>query len=833
MRPRRVRIAWGHPGFRLHSRVRVRKAVPARRRSPLRYVLTAVALAAVGLVGLAVVNLYMTLDSDEVGAWITPRASAMLNRPVTLGGAGLSLWPRPSVRVTDVAVGNLSGFDGPELAHIDAARFEVSWLPLIVGRVHVRRLVLEGARLHMGVDESGASNFGDLVPSAEHGADPLPSAVALGIGEISVSDGSLTYFDAHAGRSMVLTGVDAEAVLADGGNGWRTTMAAASDSLLVRFAGLGEEIIRGSGPTAVLRARGGDQPGAIRIDEGHLAFAQDTVAVYGELSLGSEKPSLDLLFTDDDISAGFLTSFFPAERRSELLPRVEGTLDVMVQVRVGAGAPPSLRGSVRLEGVGVRLRGEPLVEGMSGLVALTRDSVAFDSLAGRFAGGPFELSGTVARMPRVAAFVARAEPDLAAFDRLGILPEGTALSGAAKLYVSIAGPARTLDSLEVIGVAELHGVQLQDARLGVPLYLPSGEISLVGREARWSGLTVLLGHDRVLSFGSVLDLFALWPGDERIPRVEMSLAAPRLDLSAALPASDTSSSATYAQLALAHLGGQPLGGRTASAVASARRLSRPARLPASGSIDVTADTLLLRRNMLGGVRARVDLRDSVLSVPHASFAAWGGQVDASLELGVGAEPTEPFALRLSVQGAEAERFLAATTPVGDAITGTLDLELDVRGSTDGSLLPVGQSLAGEIRMTILDGEVGGTGVNLALADFLGDEAWADVAFTDWWMDIRLQDRTLDIREARLAGDSGDVLFSGPLRLDGSADISLGLSIPPERLRDVSLRRTGIAQSVLDRLRAGGESLDLGLRLSGWIQAPTLEPDASSAITSER
>jgi hypothetical protein len=39
--------------------------------------------------------------------------------------------------------------------------------------------------------------------------------------------------------------------------------------------------------------------------------------------------------------------------------------------------------------------------------------------------------------------------------------------------------------------------------------------------------------------------------------------------------------------------------------------------------------------------------------------------------------------------------------------------------------------------------------------------------------------------------------------------------------------------VLDRLRAAGGSLDLGLRLTGWLQAPTLEPDASNAVAMRR
>jgi hypothetical protein len=804
-------------------------------RPALRNAITAGAFVSLGVVGLAVVNLHITLDSEDVRDWVAPRAERALNRPVTLGEAGVSLWPRPSVRARDVRVGNLPGFDGPVLAHIETVRLDIAWLPLVVGRVHVHRLVLHGARLNMAIDEGASSNFGDLVPRSTGTAPKaLPAPVTLRIRAVSLSGGTFTYFDAPGGRSMVVSGLEAEAALTrTEEGGWHSTVAARSDSLLVRLAGVGDEILRGPGPSAVLRARGGTGGGTIEIDEGHLAFAEDTLAVYGALSLGGSGPMFDLLLTNENVSAGFLTALFPSEARLDLLPRVEGRLGVIVRLEGGAGEAPSVRGSVRLEEVAVRFRGEPLVDEVSGLLALTPDTITVDALAGRFAGGPFELSGTFPRGAGVAAFVVRGQPDLDAFDRLGLLPDGTTLSGDVKLYLSVVGPTSSLDSVGVVGVAELTGLQLGHARLGVPVYVPSGEVSLVGREAHWSELAVLVGQDRITSSGSILDLFDLWPGAQEAPRVEVSIAAPHLDLGAALPARDTLSDATYAQLALAHLGGRVVGERTATVVAAGRRLARPERLPAIGTVELRLDTLVFRRHLLEGVAARLELGDSALTVPAAAFHAWGGEASGSLRLGIGPGRDEPFALALSVEGVDAEQFLDAMTPLGDAISGTLDLQLEAEGFTDPALLPVGRDLTGQATLTVANGRVEGTGVNMALADFLGTEDWLAVPFDEWIFDIRIQDRVFDIRDGDFSGEMGEVAFGGPLRLDGSVDLSMGLSIPARRLGNVSLRRTGIGQSVLEQLRAGGGSLDLGLRLSGWLQAPTLEPDASNAVALAR
>ena len=834
MRPRRVRIAQSQQDPLVESTRRLPRRTPGRRPSKLRYAVIAAAVLAVGVVGLALVNLHLMLDSDEIAGWITPRATAVLNRPVVLGGAGLSMWPHPSVRVTDVEVGNLDDFDGPGLARIDAARLDVSWLPLVVGRVHVERLVLEGVQLHMAIDEHGTSNFGDLLPSSSQPARPLPAPLSLRIREISLSEGSLSFFDAHAGRSLAVSGVDAEAVVAPGEEGgWHSTLAARSDSLLVRFAGTDREVLRGSGPSAVVVAHGTGEPGSVTIDEGRVAFAEDTLAVYGAVSLGSPEPGFDLLLTGESFSASFLAALFPPRLRSELLPHGEGSMRVMVQLEGGADAPPTLRGSVRLRDVGLRLRGEPLLDRVSGMVALTPDTIVFDSLAGRFAGGPFELSGTVARSAGVAAFVARGQPRLDTFSGLGLLPQGVTLSGDADLYLSVVGSTTSLDSLEVVGEAGLSGLQLVHPRLGVPLYVPSGEVSLVGREVRWSDVAVLVGHDRVITSGSLLEPLALRPGSDGRARIDLSADAPRLDLGLALPARDTSSTATYAQLAVAHLGQRHVGERTASEIAAARRLARPVRLPAIGTLDVSVDTLVLRRLTLAGVRGRLELRDSAIELPELAFEAWDGRATASLSLGVGPERTESFALTLSVQEARAEQFLELMSPVGDAVSGTLDLSLHVSGATDPALLPLGEGLEGVLDVTIRDGAIGGTGVNMALADFLGDEAWTDLAFSDWMLDIGIEDRVLDIHEASISSPTGDVVVSGPVRLDGSADLALGLTIPPQQLQDVSLHKMGIGPSVLERLRVAGGSLDLGLRLSGWLQAPTLEPDASQAVARAR
>jgi hypothetical protein len=202
-------------------------------------------------------------------------------------------------------------------------------------------------------------------------------------------------------------------------------------------------------------------------------------------------------------------------------------------------------------------------------------------------------------------------------------------------------------------------------------------------------------------------------------------------------------------------------------------------------------------------------------------------------LGVGLDRDEPFTFAVRAEGIDAEDFLAATTPTGQTISGTLTVDFDLAGLMDTALLPVGHDLAGTISASITDGRLSRSGPNLVVADFLGSEDWTEIPFETWTTEIEWVDRRFEIRESDLEGEEGRVAVAGLLHLDGSHDLSIGLSIPADRLSAVSLRRTGIGQSVLEQLANAGRSLDLGLRMSGVLWTPVLEPDASNAVASAR
>jgi hypothetical protein len=146
------------------------------------------------------------------------------------------------------------------------------------------------------------------------------------------------------------------------------------------------------------------------------------------------------------------------------------------------------------------------------------------------------------------------------------------------------------------------------------------------------------------------------------------------------------------------------------------------------------------------------------------------------------------------------------------------------------LLPVPDSLGGSAHLDIRAGRLANTGVNSALADFLEAEQWSTVDFATWSTDLVIRDGILEVRSSDLTGNQGRLVFDGVLGYGGDSDVSVALSIPPDQLALVSLRRTGIGPGVLEQLRTAGRPLDLGLHMSGHLGAPSLEPDATRAVS---
>jgi hypothetical protein len=834
MKARRVRIGSSleEPAVD-HRRTRTRPTRVPRGR--LLWIAGGVAVTLLGIYVGALALLGLLVDPPSIASDVASRASAALNRQVDAGDAGIYLLPRPGLRISDVRIESPDGYDGAALALFDRVRLDISPLALLRGRIEVNRVRIDGPRVNLGVDDQGVSNFGDLVPQGEGWGD---GRLVFAPREVMASRASVAYFDAPATRSFVLSGASIEGTVSeDGVGGWTIRVGAVSDSLHAMVGPREDRIVRSIGPNLTLTIRGDATGERLEIQDGLVEHMGTSLSVSGRVAdLDGPTPSLDLQFTSEATGADVLTPLLPDGLRTRLQARVDGTLGVALRVRAKAGAERDLTmdGDVRLSGVGLRLPGGgALAERIDGVVAVSPQAIVFDSMIGVFSGGPFELSGTVGRPEGDVTVSVKGYPDIDTLDRLGLSPSRTTLSGDMAVDLSIEGSLGAPEGLSVVGSATVEGLQAKHDRFGVPLYIPRGTATFEGRDATWSQLTVLLGEDRLLTDGRVHDPVAAWLDGPRAIRFDASVRGPHIDLNAILPQRRDPPEHTYGHIVFAHLGGRDVSGRPPAVAMGELGLSRPKAPPVRGALEIAVDTVEYRRYRITSLATRVDLSDEELSIADATFEIWDGRGDGNLQLGIGDRLDEPFELTAELAGVNAKNFLSTMTPLGESVAGTLDLDLEVSGTIDTTLLPIPEETIGRGHLAIDDGSVAGTGLNMALADFLGTEEWLDVAFTSWSSEFEIGNGALRIDQTDLDGELGQLHGRGSIGLGGQVDLSVALSIPSARLGSISLRRTGVGQSVLDDLSNAGRPLELGVRVGGSLEAAILEPDAGVAEGVER
>ncbi|HET9948685.1 MAG TPA: AsmA family protein, partial [Longimicrobiales bacterium] len=596
-------------------------------------------LVLVGAYATVAVALHALVSPGEVEDWLAPRLSAALGREVSVGGGRISVVPRPSVRLSDVRVANLPAFEGPPILHVEEMRLELAWLALLTGDLRVRSVRLDEPRLYLAIDDRGVSNFGDLVPEGEarsDGSAPSPrdgsvsalhglAARSAEIGRamavpveiiperVVVADGNVTWYDGPGARSWATTGTDARITWTrEPTGGWSARAELRADSVAVRAPAWSDAIVWSAGPSARLDLRGDPRGGRVEVEGGFLALGADTLHAGGELvGLTQGSPSWELRLDNAALPGALLEAAFPPRLRERLAPRAAGSLDVALRIRGAAGAPPALEGAVRLAGGRLDLAEAALLEGTTGVLRLTRDSLVLDSVAGSLGGAPFALAARLERGSGGLELRASARPDLGALGALPLLPEGAQLSGSAELELAASRPpapegaaagAPEAAPVAVDGALAVHDLQALLPDVALPLRVPAAELALADGRATWNGVTVLLGADSLRTSGTLVAPeggVGAWLRGEALPEIDADLTGARLDLGA-LP---------------------PL---------------RPASLPARGTLAVRLDTLARGVHALTSVFARVLLSDSMLSVPEAAFQAWGGSAEATLSLRTGA-----------------------------------------------------------------------------------------------------------------------------------------------------------------------------------------------------
>ena len=168
------------------------------------------------LVGAAVLGAEPLLNSEAVRGRVAAGVERTTGHAVRLGGrielgAGSLLALSPVVGVRDVALLNGPGFSREVLASVRLVEAKLALLPLLVGRVEVRSVMLVGPDVLLERDAAGRGNWERPVapqgvePGVEAGSSGSRARVAVEVASMRVINGRLEWRGAPVVEVPVLT----------------------------------------------------------------------------------------------------------------------------------------------------------------------------------------------------------------------------------------------------------------------------------------------------------------------------------------------------------------------------------------------------------------------------------------------------------------------------------------------------------------------------------------------------------------------------------------------------------------------------------------------------
>jgi hypothetical protein len=135
------------------------------------------------------------LNPDTFRARIESDLTSSLNRKVTLGKLGLSVWSG-SLVAENATIGDDPAFSAQPFLEASSVRINIEVLPLLLSRqLHIQGFSLESPKIHLLHTAAGVWNYssiGSANRSAEKQKDTGDMIPGLTVGHVEVNDGQLT-----------------------------------------------------------------------------------------------------------------------------------------------------------------------------------------------------------------------------------------------------------------------------------------------------------------------------------------------------------------------------------------------------------------------------------------------------------------------------------------------------------------------------------------------------------------------------------------------------------------------------------------------------------------
>ncbi|MGH7545948.1 MAG: hypothetical protein ACREKI_07190, partial [Gemmatimonadota bacterium] len=363
---------------------------------------------------------------------------------------------------------------------------------------------------------------------------------------------------------------------------------------------------------------------------------------------------------------------------------------------------------------------------------LEGETATAEAIRGRLLGRPSTLRFTT-RGFLDPALDARwtGEIDLGA---LAALREGGAeMSGLLSADLQLAGKPRLPPSVRVTGPVTLKEIVVRGPTPAVPVRIPAGTLRFTGQGLRTDELRLLLGRsDLTVSFearNAVEALAAPADGTRTKAAFTLSTRSRRLDWTELFP--ERPNEIGYSQLMWARLADRPVAGRPVEQVALEQRFALTALPPIEVQGRAAIDTFIQTNLRATDVTLNVLLHDGVLRLTDLRARVYGGRAHGEAAVDFTSGPPYPASWSFVAESLQAAAFLDRFTGLGQAVSGTLTMQVGGEGRLDRYLLPEREAFRTDVRGLLVNGALQNWGPTNALAAFLRNERLKTIRVQRW------------------------------------------------------------------------------------------------------
>jgi uncharacterized protein involved in outer membrane biogenesis len=176
------------------------------------------------VLAVAAIVILMNMDFNRYKPLIAAETKKATGRDLVIAGdLELDISLTPAVYVAGVTLSNAAWGERPEMIKVERFEAQISLLPVVFGKIDVKRFVLIGADILLEIDKKGRANFAFAPPAATgtvktqdiEPAEKKELAIPIGVREVVIENSRVAYNDGRSGARYDV-GIERLTVRGDG-----------------------------------------------------------------------------------------------------------------------------------------------------------------------------------------------------------------------------------------------------------------------------------------------------------------------------------------------------------------------------------------------------------------------------------------------------------------------------------------------------------------------------------------------------------------------------------------------------------------------------------------